>query len=130
MEINKKIVLRIVIILASLILISLFSYYVIYHAHLSVIGACRPDALPAEAVILGTFSIQLNTTDNITDITTEIQINENIIDTKYYIPVLKHELCHLRQYNQNRLFGCKNPALLLLNEIECYSIQRFYELLY
>lgn len=43
------------------------------------------------------------------------------------IPVVKHEECHVRQINKNKFFSCDFPILKLITEIECYSVQRYWE---
>ena len=39
--------------------------------------------------------------------------------------ILKHELCHQKQSDENRLYGCDNLIGMYINEVECYIVQRF-----
>lgn len=36
--------------------------------------------------------------------------------------VIRHELCHIHQIKQNRMFSCVIPPLVYLNELECYIL--------
>lgn len=36
------------------------------------------------------------------------------------LQVSKHELCHLEQFREERLYGCDRKFLRILNELECY----------
>lgn len=49
---------------------------------------------------------------------TEKKINIRIISNDKN--TIRHELCHVRQEQQNRLFGCNLLILNYANEIECY----------
>ena len=41
-----------------------------------------------------------------------------------YNRTLKHELCHKNQEEQGRLYGCKFPIGVILNEVECKIKER------
>jgi len=112
-----------------LLLISLifFYNYIYSFSKLSVISACYPEQFEEEygdkACVAGQTSVKYNkTTQNYT------------INVTYFIepdiPIIKHEECHIRQFEQKRSFGCDNIVLMTINEIECYSIQRFWEIFY
>ncbi|MFW5793863.1 MAG: hypothetical protein ACOCV1_00035 [Bacillota bacterium] len=62
-----------------------------------------------------------NQTNEIKNYTIEVFIeDEELKET-----IMKHELCHLRQAEQNRLYGCNHLILKFFNEVECYIIQNF-----
>jgi len=57
-----------------------------------------------------------------------VRVDNNIISTSADIynaspEVIKHEMCHKRQFEQNRLFSCNNKILKYFNELECYLLQ-------
>jgi hypothetical protein len=117
---RKKII---IILLISISLFSLFFTFILYPSHLSVVGACSPQQFEEK------YSEDYYVAGYV-DIIEESEEGE-IITIFYHegdIPAEKHEYVHVKQYKQGRLFSCKYPALRLLNEIEAYSVQRFWEI--
>ena len=115
-----------VISIISILLFALWYYsQILVFAKISVLAVCAPhlDISDEGYVITGVFlSKEVNG-----NITTEIMVTEDFVNTEYYKPVLKHEECHARQFNQGRLNNCSNAFGLFINEVECYMVQRFYE---
>lgn len=112
-------------IIISLILFSIFFLWfyknVIYYSNLSVTKACDPHRF--DMIYSHQYSSAAQVTFN--NITNDVEIlyfKENP-----QLSLIKHEECHIRQYKQHRLFNCRIKALVFINEIECYTIQRFYE---
>ena len=99
-------------IIGGLIATELYSK-VLYPAYLSVITVCNvggeEELGEAGYVILG----KVETTP--TNVTLTLYSEESF--------VLKHELCHIKQWQQNRLYSCDNRLFMYFNEIECYIIQ-------
>jgi len=98
---------------------------IIYYAKLSVISECEPQIFKTtypDYYMAGAFNVTFEEESN------NFTITLMYVDEKPLRSIIKHEECHLRQFKQNRLGNCNNRRLLLLNEIECYTIQRFWEL--
>ena len=50
-----------------------------------------------------------------------LYINPNVSKGSYdYNSILKHEMCHVEQYKENRTFTCNNKFGVFMNEMECY----------
>lgn len=113
-----KLLLKVFAILFLLCFLEQYFWSVIFFAHLSTTSVCRPalfqqnygDKFAAGA------TTYINATTKETNIIYYMEPSKGLIE---------HEQCHVRQYKQHRLFNCK---LLIANEIECYTIQRWYEL--
>lgn len=95
-----------------------------------MVSACNQEKFESDYedyYVSGSFTVDYsNVTENDNGETQEPSI-EIYVEDDGDLPLLKHELCHLRQYRQNRLPSCSIPILKTLSEIECYTIQRFYE---
>lgn len=97
---------------------------IFYFAYLSTIASCNLEKFEikfSDYEIGGKFSTNISETGDVE--TSIIILQENPKRS-----LLKHELCHQRQYNLNYLGNCDSKWLLYLNEVECYTTQRFWEL--
>lgn len=103
-------------------------------AYYSVIANCYPDRdilNNSGYRLAGSLDISAsNLSENINLLTTQDLYNTskklNLAITLYTnkTSVLRHELCHMEQYNEKRLYSCDNIKRLYFNEVECY-IQEF-----
>lgn len=126
MKIKKKKALKEVFYYLLLIVFTIFlsqsipGYYhnVIYYAHLSTVYVCASKVF--NEVYGSSYSVGAQTSYN----ASTQNITVVYYDLEPDICVIKHEECHKKQFEQHRLFNCR---LLILNEIECYTIQRWYE---
>lgn len=130
----KKVIFYIIFLIIFIVTSTYIFYYIFYPAHISMIYTCNAEKFEEDYSnykVSGRFNIyynETNTKDGSVDCENKNeQYLEIYVDDDENLPVLKHELCHLKQFNQHRLFTCKILALRTLNEAECYSIQRFYE---
>lgn len=83
-------------------------------AYTSVQKACgeKDNIITENSVVLGSFSVNGNSS--------VITINENAPE-ELKETINKHELCHKRQWEQQRIGNCDNGRVkLLYNEMECY----------
>jgi len=100
---------------------------VFYPSYLSVYSACFPNSFNE------TYGKIYYTVGSLT-------VNESSGETNIYIAdykdikTIKHEHIHLIQYNQGRLFNCRNLFLKYFNEVEAYSFSmlpdKIYSLIY
>jgi len=110
-----------IIILATLIL---SINYIFFPAYLSVKSACDPIGFQE------TYGEKYQVAGSVTIIPTE----EGMCEVEFFVadiedlPTIKHESCHVNQYNQGRFYSCDNLFGKYRNELECYSVQRFWEI--
>jgi len=114
---TKKLIIIIVVLVMSLLFVSFgicwFYDNIHYPAYLSTKASCGnwTEEYINELGYMTAGSFNVNE-----EIYIEILINDS--------EVIKHELCHQQQYEQGRLFSCKIPLLIYINEIECYIKQK------
>lgn len=118
-------------IIAGIIFVYYIYVFILFPAHLSVVAVCDYEKFQEkysdDYFIEGQLSIGRGG-DGSGEMNESAQIEIQVID-EGNIPVIKHELCHLRQYEQGRLWSnCEFPVGKFLTEIECYSIQRLWEM--
>lgn len=112
-----------------LIFIGIFLLCIIYlniflPSKISVVASCNPDKFQEKYSQV--YSIVGKTTVNFSEKSNE---EPSVELFKQDLPTLKHEQCHVRQFTQNRFFGCNNKIGMYINEVECYFISSAYELL-
>lgn len=113
----KKRLIQLIIVFALMIFILSF-LFIFRPAYWSTSSVCFEKELPCTVKRAG--MIIINQTNNQTDV--EIKIFERESTPEYEIAE-KHEYCHLQQYKQGRFYSCDIPALVYLNEVECYTAQ-------
>ena len=64
---------------------------------------------------------QTEQVDNLTTGKREVTITVVTND----VETIRHEVCHLNQIRNNRLFSCERPILRYFNEVECYVLENF-----
>lgn len=128
-KISKKKLFLVIPLIGVFLVMAIIAGYWIYHeiifySYLSVVSVCDEkkfeDSYSDNFKTGGSLSVSVNENgeENVT-----VYISDEA-DTGLSV----HELCHLKQYHQHRIFGCDHQILKLTNEIECYSAQRFYEI--
>jgi len=99
--------------------------FILLPAYYSVIGECTVNGNKiAESngyKVGGTFTINYNTNNTSTENCSQPQLK--IAYTANRTDLLRHELCHLKQYTQHRIYGCDNLIGIYKNEAECYLKQ-------
>ena len=120
---NRKLRLAIIWIIGIIIFIILFKF-IFFPAYISTIASCSPETFEKysdDYYIAGQVSFE--PMDN-----GETNITIELVDQD--IPTLKHEQCHVKQFERGMLASCKVPYFVFINEVECYTIQRLYEIFY
>ncbi len=122
-----KTIKRIILIFIILFSLTFLTIRVFYPSYLSVYSACFPNSFNE------TYGKIYYTVGSLT-------VNESSGETNIYIAdykdikTIKHEYIHLIQYNQGRLFNCRNLFLKYFNEVEAYSFSmlpdKIYSLIY
>ncbi len=122
-----KTIKRILLIFIILFSLTFLTIRVFYPSYLSVYSACFPNSFNE------TYGKIYYTVGSLT-------VNESSGETNIYIAdyqdikTIKHEHIHLIQYNQGRLFNCRNLFLKYFNEVEAYSFSmlpdKIYSLIY
>lgn len=115
MKLYKKII---IIIFISLVLTLLWEF-ILFPSYLSVYASCNTEGFNED------YGDQYYTAGSVS--VSEGETTLYLLD-ETNIPVKKHEECHLNQIEHNRLYSCNHLFLKYLNEVECYTIQRFWEL--
>ncbi len=96
---------------------SSFSYFsIVQPAIMSYKFDCSISTLEemGNVAVVGSFDVE----------TSEIQIFQEV-NTEQYNRTLKHELKHLQQKNEGRLYLCSYPTGVILNEMEAYLAEYF-----
>lgn len=110
---GRTIVIILLSIIVMIILSSISYKFILFPAYLSIASACfvDGDAIVAEA---GYYTAGSFTIDN----------NQTVIEVKTLDPkAIKHEECHKKQYEENRIYDCNNINRMYFNEVEAYSAQ-------
>lgn len=105
-------------------LLWLFYTNILFPAKLSVMSACNEEYFDEVYTPQGYYTAG-SVSQNVS--TGEIEV---YISDETDIPLIMHERCHVKQYNANRVASCEYPNLRILNEVECYSIESFFDLFY
>lgn len=120
---TKTVLVVILLVFIVLLVVSLavFSFRAVFQpAYFSFANACLgfdEEQLEARGLfIAGLTNVSFDET-NETTITVEI--------TEFDERTIRHELCHIKQFQSNRLFGCNQPFRKYLNEVSCYTKQFF-----
>jgi hypothetical protein len=113
----KKIFITIVVI--GILLLSI--NYIFFPAYLSVKSSCDPiefeEKFGDKYEVVGKVTIDLETNET-----------EVFIADEEDIATIKHEECHINQFEKGRIKSCNNLIGKYFNEVECYSIGTIYEL--
>lgn len=126
MKKNIKIIILVSIISFIVLILSYFISIIIIHSFLSVKTTCFPPETEEESdvIVLGYF--QVNESGG-----SEISINVPRTYPELRLSTIKHELCHKKQFEKNRLFNCfAGGTFLFINENECYIAQKLNNNLY
>ena len=102
------------------------SQYIIYPAWLSVYASCQPHEF--NETLQGKYEIVGKGLINTTDCNSTNKISLYVKD-KDNVPILMHEYCHINQFNRGYFsLSCEHRIQKLFSEMECYSIQRYWEI--
>lgn len=113
MKKTLKIIFYVILSLSLLILIS----NILFPSYLSVHSACYQESFNNlyGGIFYTSGYLNVDELDNET-------IIEVYVEDELDYRTLKHELVHLNQYYENRLYGCNNLIRKYFNEVEAYSM--------
>jgi len=121
---TTKIVLKSIFFAFLIVLLLMFSFYIIMPSIASTMSSCthvnNVTILGLKYIKVGELNVTLNPVTNKTNTTINVFETTNI-DSTY-----KHEYCHLAQFKEKRLFNCNyGGSFRFVNEIEC-SMSEYY----
>lgn len=106
-------------ILFFIVLLLIVCYEPVFkRAYYSTQSNCYPETIP----LIEAKGYEIQGFVNATTINDTEIINVNIFN--YEPSVIRHEMCHVAQFKQKRLFNCVIKHLNYLNEVECYLFEK------
>jgi len=92
-------------------------FYPAYYSVQTVCGNITEEELFAKGLIIGGATTVQTNASGFTDIGVSFAVPNK--------KTVRHEYCHVTQAKQNRFFSCDNQIASYLNELECYTVEKF-----